>query len=156
MNAILAGVISKPCFVYIDNFVVYYRDVNTHIHNLQQAFFLFETARLTLNLKKCSLAQQSLSFLGDVISEEGIRTEHSKVKAIEADSFARNIKESQSWYHRCIKHFSEHAAPSHILKKKGVQWTWTTGYQAVFEDLNQALQSSLVLISPDFSKPFKV
>lgn len=51
MNTILAGVISKCCFVYIDDTVVYTRDVNIHFFHLQQVFSFLKTAELTLNLE---------------------------------------------------------------------------------------------------------
>lgn len=50
MNNILAGVINKCCLVYIDDTVVYTRDVTIHFFHLQQVFSLLKTAGFMLNL----------------------------------------------------------------------------------------------------------
>lgn len=70
-------------FVYcIDDIVVYSKDIQQHLKNLKAVFFELEVGGLTLSLKKCNICKKSLSFLGHVISEEGIKTEETKVEAV--------------------------------------------------------------------------
>ncbi|KAI2648040.1 Retrovirus-related Pol polyprotein from transposon 17.6 [Labeo rohita] len=162
MNKVLQDLIGKCCFVYIDDIVVYSRDVQRHFQDLKKAFAALESAGLTLNLKKCKLVRKSLTFLEHVISEEGIKTEDSKVGAVRNFPTPKNVKEVEQflglagWYHRFIPHFSERAAPLHALKKKGVSWNWSEECQHSLEDLKDALQKAPVLMPPDASKPFKV
>lgn len=58
-------------------------------------------------------AAKTITYLGHVVSEEGVRTEASKVKAVRDFPVPKNLKEVQrflglaSWYHRFISHFSE-------------------------------------------------
>ncbi|GAA6084432.1 protein turtle homolog B-like [Tachysurus ichikawai] len=121
-----------------------------------------EASGLTLNLKKCNLCRKSLSFLGHVISEEGIKTEETKVEAMKNFPIPRNLKEVQrflglaGWYHHFISGFSELAAPLHALKRKDAAWNWTEECHNDFERLKDALQKAPVLIPPDPSRPFKV
>lgn len=42
----------------------------------------------------------------------------------------------------------------HMLKKKGVQFTWQREHQSAFESLKQALYEASVLQIPDFNKEF--
>ncbi len=150
MNSILRKFIGKFCFVYIDIVIYYILDIDTnvqeHYGHLRQLFAELEAAGLTSNLKKCHLLQKSLSFLGHVVSEGGVRTEPSKVEAIKNFPIPKTVKEVQrflglaGWYHRFIPHFSEQAAPLHALKKKDARWEWTIGCQR----------------APDFSRDFRV
>lgn len=155
MNTILVELIGKICFVYIDDIVIYSRDLATHLQHLQQVSACLQRAGLTLNLRKCQICQRSLSFLGHVISGEGIRTEAEKIEAIRTYPTPRNLKELQcfiglaGWYHRFIPRFSERAAPLHALKKKGVVWEWTAECQAAVEET--VLTTTPVLQSPDLA-----
>lgn len=131
MNTILQELIGRCCFVYIDDIVVYLANVQEHFGHLRQLFTKLEASGFTLNLKKCNLIRKSLSFLGHVISEGGVKTEPSKVEAVHNFPTPKNVKEVQrflglvGWYHRFIPNFSERAAPLHALKKKDVLWVWT-------------------------------
>lgn len=105
MFTVLQDLIGQCCFVYIDDIVVYSKDVQEHLQNLKQVFGKLESAGLTLNLEKCSFLKRSLSFLGHVISGEGIRTEMAKVDAVSRFPSPKNVKEVQrflglaGWYH---------------------------------------------------------
>lgn len=92
MNRILKGLLGKCCFVYIDDIVVYSKDVQQHIKDLKAVFCEMEAGGLTLYLKKCNLCKKSLSFLGHVISEEGIKTEGTKVESVKNFPTPRSLK----------------------------------------------------------------
>lgn len=162
MNKVLQDLIGKCCFVYIDDIVVYSRDIHQHFQDLKKVFAALESAGLTLNLKKCKLVRKSLTFLGHVISEEGIKTEDSKVEAVRNFPTPKNVKDVErflglaGWYHRFIPYFSERAAPLHALKKKRIPWNWSEECQHSLEDLKDAVQKVPVLMPPDSSRPFKV
>ncbi len=106
MNNILRDYIGKFCFVYLDDIVIYSKTVQDHFQHLKQLFAKLEVSGLTLNLKKCSMLQKTITYLGHVVSEEGVRTEASKVKAVQDFPAPKNLKEVQrflglaSWYHR--------------------------------------------------------
>ncbi len=162
MNNILRDYIGKFCFVYLDDIVIYSKTVQDHFQHLKQLFGKLEVSGLTLNLKKCSMLQKTITYLGHVVSEEGVHTEASKVKAVQDFPAPKNLKEVQrflglaSWYHRFISHFSEQAAPLYALKAKNATWDWTVECQNAFDDLKKALQRAPVLMPPDFTKDFKV
>ena len=162
MTHVLRDFIGQFCFVYIDDIMIFSKSIEQYFHHLCQLFSTLEAVGLTLNLKKCKLLQHSLTYLGHVISREGIKTETTKVEAVQKFPVPGNVKEVQrflglsGWYHRFIPRFSERAAPLHALKKKGAAWEWTQECQKAFDDLKDALWRAPILQPPDFSKPFKV
>ncbi|KAG1969979.1 arginine--tRNA ligase, cytoplasmic [Pimephales promelas] len=162
MNNVLRDYLGKFCFVYLDDIVIYSGSIQDHFQHLKQLFAKLEASGLTLNLKKCSMLQKTITYLGHVISGEGVRTESSKIEAVRDFPVPKNVKEVQrfvglaSWYHRFIPHFSERAAPLYALKGKDAVWDWTVECQKAFDDLKSALQQAPVLMPPDFTKDFKV
>lgn len=154
MENVLKDIRAKCCFVYIDDIVVYSENEQEHLQHLDQVFNCLQQAGLTLNLKKCNLVQQSLTFLGHVVSSEGIKTDPSKVEAICDFPVPQSLKDLQrflglaGWYHRFIPNLSGKAAPLHSLKKKQAIWTWTEACQQSFEIIKQDLSRAPVLIPP--------
>lgn len=106
--------------VYIDDIVVYSKSISEHLQHLHQVLACLHKAGLTLNLKKCHLIQNSLRFLGHVVSEKGVTTDPTKVAAVKTFPVPQNVKDVQrflglaGWYHRFIPQFSEKAAPLHF------------------------------------------
>ncbi len=162
MEHVLRDVKGKCCMVYIDDIVIYSSNIADHLQHLRQVLACLHKAGLTLNLKKCNFVQRSLSFLGHIVTQEGVKTDPAKVSAVESFPVPQNIKDVQrflglaGWYHRFIPRFSERAAPLHALKQKNVKWKWTEQCQQAFNDIKQALMQAPVLTPPDFSKAFKV
>ncbi len=116
---------------------------------------MLEAAGLTLNLSKCNMLQKSITFLGHVVSAEGVRTETTKVEAVQNVPVPTTLKEVQcfygltGWFHRFIPHFSRIATLLHSLKNKNVSWEWTMECQQAFDKLKKALP---MLVPPDFTK----
>ncbi len=162
MELVLKDVRGKSCFVYIDDVVVYSKSEEEHLVHLRAVFQCLSRAGLTLNLQKCNLMQKSLTFLGHVISAEGIKTDPAKVEAVANFPVPKSLKEVQrflglaGWYHRYIPQFSDKVAPLHALKRKGATWTWTEECQSAFEVIKHELISAPVLMAPDLSKSFRV
>jgi len=73
-----------------------------------------------------------------------------------------NKKEVQSFlgftnfYRRFIKDFSEHARPLFDLTRNDSRWRWEEAEQTAFTRLKQSVTSTLVLISPNLTKPFRI
>lgn len=162
MEHVLRELKGKCCMVYIDDVVVYSKNKQDHLQHLQQVFNCFHKAGLTLNLKKCNFIQKSLTFLGHVVSREGIKTDPTKVTAVSSFPIPQSLKEVQrflgmaGWYHRFIPSFSEKAAPLHALKQKNSTWIWTDQCQQALDLIKQDLMQAPVLTSPDFTQPFRV
>ncbi len=64
---------NKFCMVYIDDIVVYSPSISTHILHLQKVFACLQKAGLSLNMKKCNFIKTSLTFLGHIISADGVK-----------------------------------------------------------------------------------
>ncbi|RLM74197.1 hypothetical protein C2845_PM15G12530 [Panicum miliaceum] len=162
MNFVLAPLLRKCVDVFIDDILVYRKNMTEHIQHLRQVFELLRQHDLHLKLAKCSFAQDTLEFLGHIISEKGVSTDPVKVQIIQQWPVPTCVKDVRSflgmagYYRRFVKMFGLISKPLTSLLKKGQIFVWNESTQAAFETLKQALLEAPVLAIPDFSKQFVV
>ena len=82
--------ISSVC-VYIDDILVTGATEGEHLSNLAQVLERLESAGMRLKWEKCKFMLPSVSYLGHVISVEGLHTEEAKVKSIVEAPEPRNV-----------------------------------------------------------------
>ena len=113
-------------------------------------------------MKKSKFFQESLKFLGHMVSAAGVQVDSEKVKAVEDFPVPTNLKAVQrflgmsGWYHRFVPNFAEVADPLNNLKRKGVKFRWTPECQRAFDTLKSHLVSPPILGHPNFNLPFVV
>ena len=162
IQTVLAGVLGKIAYAYLDDVIVIGKNFEEHVQNLEEILALFQGAGLKVSLDKCVFAKPSLKFLGHVVSPEGIQVDPDKVKAVremKPPSTVKGVRQFLglvSYYRNYVPRFSEKAAPLTRLTKKGAKFVWNPDQQEAFQDLKDSLTKAPVLIYPDFDKPFKV
>ena len=153
----------KFCMAYQDDICVFSRTFEEHMRHLKIVLGKLKDAGITLRLKKCKFVQNSLDYLGYVISAKGWEPNPDKVKAINLLSPPRNVSEVRSFlgmmgfFRMFIKNFAKIARPLTDLTKKdvvSVTGTWSNHHQNAFEILRKSLTTAPILKFPDFSKPF--
>jgi len=121
---------------------------------LQQVFERIRQAGLKLKVSKCCLLQKKVSFLGHVVSAQGLEVQEEKVSAVKKWPTPTNLHDARSlvsfcsYYRRFIQGFAHIAAPIYQLTKKGVRFTWGTEQQQAFDTLKACLISAPVLAMP--------
>ena len=79
-----------------------------------------------------------MTFVGFLVSKDGIGMDPAKVAAIMEWPTPRNVKQVQSFlgfanfYRKFILHYSSISTPLTSLTKKGVRFTWTPAADAAF------------------------
>jgi hypothetical protein len=125
-------------------------------------FTLLHQHQFKVKLSKCSFAQKALSYLGHVISEQGVVTDPSKVDIIQNWPCPQSVKDVRSflgiagYYRKFVPNFCTISRPLTNLLKKGSIFVWTHEQEVAFSVLKSALVSAPVLAIPDLTKPFVV
>ena len=78
MNLVLAGLNYEICLIYIDDIIIFSKDLNEHLDRLEVLLQRLEEAGLKIRPDKCEMLQPEVHFLGHVISGEGVRTSPSE------------------------------------------------------------------------------
>ncbi|CAI7790948.1 unnamed protein product [Closterium sp. NIES-53] len=72
MNEAFRPLLDKCVIVYLDDILVYSRDKQQHLADLEAVFTVSDEHRLLTKGSKCEFFQDRLEFLGHVISEAGV------------------------------------------------------------------------------------
>ena len=80
MSKILQGL--PGCEVYQDDVVIHGKTMAEHDERLQQVLQRIQESGMKLNREKCMFRKSSISFLGHMIDEHGIKAHPEKVKAV--------------------------------------------------------------------------
>ena len=81
MELVLAGPRFETCLIYLDDEIVYGRTFAKELKCLE-VLVHFKFAGLKLKPSKCVLFQKSVSYLGHIVSESGIKTDPAKIKRV--------------------------------------------------------------------------
>ena len=160
MDSVLAGLHWKTCLVYIDDIIVVGKSFDDHLCNLQVVLERLRQAGLKLHPSKCHLLQHKVTYLGHVVSAQGIAPDPDKTDKLNLWPVPRSAKEVQQFlglanYYRCfIRDFASLAKPLHRLTETGREFTWTLESNQAFQVLKQKLISAPVLALPNWSEAF--
>jgi len=77
MNQILQSFLRKFVLVFLDDILIYSPTLQTHADHIAQVLAALRSHQLYLKASKCSFAQNSLEYLGHIISSEGVSTDPS-------------------------------------------------------------------------------
>jgi len=78
----MSGLICDVCLVYLDDILVFSKTFDEHLECLATVFDRLDCYSLKLKPSKCSLFQRKVSFLGHVVSGQGIECDLEKVATI--------------------------------------------------------------------------
>ena len=162
MDEVFQDYLDKFMIVYLDDIVVYSKNVDEHLHHLQLIFNRLREHKLYAKLEKCQFMQKQIKFLGHLVSADGIRVNPDKVKAIVDWPTPTTVKDIRSflgisgYYRKFIQNYSKVAAPLTELLKDEQRFKWGEEQQSAFDLLKHATTSAPILTLPNMQLPFKV
>ena len=167
----------KECLVYLDDVIIFSATFEEHQERLQAIFSRLQEHNLKLKASKCEFMKSQVTYLGHIVSQEGIQTDPEKTSAIENWPVPKTVKEVRAflgftgYYRRFIRNYARIARALNDLlvghstakkdkakrtKAKKVQFEWTDIQQKSFEVLKEKLTEPPVLAYADYRLPFKL
>ena len=160
MNRVFQPYLDQFVVIFIDDILVYSKNEQEHAHHLKIVLQTIREHQLYAKLSKCDFWLKEISFLGHIVSAEGIRVDPSKIEAIMQWNAPRNVTEVRSflglagYYRRFVKGFSVIVSPLTKLLRKGVKFEWTNRCQERFDQLKKMLTEAPVLTQPTPGKEY--
>ncbi|GJP48243.1 hypothetical protein CLOM_g7544 [Closterium sp. NIES-68] len=162
MNHILRPLLDECVVVYLDDILIYSRDMKQHVEHLRRVFEILRRERFYVKLSKSEFALEKVQFLGHLVSAQGVHVDPKKIEAVRTWKTPENVKELQqflgfaNYYNRFVPQYAKLAAPLTNLLKKNTPYKWETKHQEAVEQLKQALTSAPVLILPDPERDYVI
>ena len=130
MNKVFADNLGKVIAVYLDDILIFSRDMEEHWKHLRWALDRLQEAKLYGRLHKCKFLKDQVEYLGFEVSPRGIQASPGKVRAIidwprpKGVHDVRSFLGLASYYRRFVRGFSEMARPLTALTRAGIDWEW--------------------------------
>ena len=146
--------------MYIDDIIVYGRSFEEHLKNLAITLGRIEDANLKISPSKCKLFQNSIRFLGYVISKDGIQTDPDKTAAVKSYPVPKTVKQVREFlgltgfYRKFIPSFGKIAQPLYNLLNKEKRFHCTEGCDKAFQSLKNTLLNAPTLGFPTETDTF--
>ncbi|XP_033728208.1 uncharacterized protein LOC117317503 [Pecten maximus] len=160
MSCVLGELRWKKCLCYLDDVIVFGAGFEEALHSLRLVFMKFRVANLKLKPKKCVLFRREVTFLGHVVSEEGVKCDPEKTKVVQEWPRPANRSEIRSflglvgYYRRFVCDSSQLAAPLTRLTKKNVPFHWDDSCEESYQQLRSALLTTPILSFPQTGGQF--
>ena len=145
---------------YVDDLLIASEREEDHLSHLNEVSKRLKENNITLNFQKCGFRKHETTFLGHIISAQGIRPDPDKIQAIRHFNFPTNRKQLQGFLGtinfsaKFSKDISKEIVPILELLKKGSKWCWEERHQAAFEKTKDLLSCEIMLYFPDQTKPY--
>ena len=162
MNSIFAEYLDKFVVIFLDDILIYSKNMEEHKQHLKIVFEILRKNQLYASKKKCEFAKTDIEFLGHRVSSEGIHVDPSKTKTIENWPILQNVHEVRSflglcsYYRRFVHDFAKIASPLTDLLKKEKAFEWTQECQQAFDTLKHKLTTTPVLLVPNPDLPWTI
>ncbi|XP_063635087.1 uncharacterized protein K02A2.6-like [Cydia splendana] len=137
--------------VFLDDVIITGVNDQEHLTTLIEVFKRLQKYGLKVKKSKCTFFADSVTYLGFVISKEGVHTCPDKLEAIEKVSVPRNTTELRSflglvmYYAKFVPNISSLLAPLYNLLRKDVKYYWDSSCENAFNQVKGMLMSSEVL-----------
>ena len=162
MNRIFKPYLDQFVVVFIDDILIYSKNLKEHEEYLRIVSQTFRAKKLYAKLQKCKFWLDSVAFLEHVISKNGISVDPKKIEAVVEWSHPTNVSEVRSflglagYYHRFVERFSHIAMPLFRLTQKRVKFEWTEECEQSFQELKKRLVIAPVLTIPSGTGGFTI
>ena len=162
INRVFRLYVDQFVVVFIDDIIVYSKDRENHDTHLRVVLETLRKEQLYAKLSKCEFWLNEVSFLGHIVSKEGIRVDPKKIEVVVEWKPPRNVTEVRSflglagYYRRFVKGFSMIATPMTRLLQKNVRFEWGEECRRSFDKLKAFLIEAPVLTQPTCGKEYVI
>ena len=82
MNRVFRSYVDQFVIVFLEDILVYSKDQESHDTHLRVVLETLRKEQLYVKLSKCEFWMNEVSFLGHIVSEEGIRVDPKKIEVV--------------------------------------------------------------------------
>jgi len=149
---------------YVDDLATFSDEFQSHLVHLRRFLEVMRTAGLTMNIKKCSFAQQQVRYLGHMIGSGKHHPDPDRLRVVNemkpptTKRQLRRVLGLFSYYRTYVKEFAMVAKPLTDLtgSRKPMTLIWGENEQRAFDELRQKICEAPVLAVPQPGKPFQL
>ena len=111
----------RNCLIYLYDVIIFSTTFEEHLERLDAVFSRLKEHNLKLKGTKCEFLKSHVTYLGHVVSENGIETDPEKTEAIRTWTIPKTVKDVHAFigvtgfYRRFVKDYARIARPLNDL-----------------------------------------
>ena len=156
------------CIIYLDDVIIFSKTPEEHVQRLWSVLQKLRAAGLKLKPSKCEFFKDRISYLGHIVSKDGVETDPKKIQVIVDWPVPKTMYDVRSflgfsnYYRKFMYRYSQIAKPLNNLilgentKKKKAPVDWQKCHQEAFDKLKGLCSKAQILAYADYTKPFRV
>jgi Reverse transcriptase (RNA-dependent DNA polymerase)/RNase H-like domain found in reverse transcriptase len=152
MNDIFSDMLYVCIIVYIDDILIYSDNPSQHREHVREVLQRLRLHSLYAKADKCEWHQDSVEFLGYMLSADGLMMSEEKIQTIRDWPEPRKVKDIQSFlgfpnfYCRFNHNYLDITVPLTRLTRKAILWAFTKDCRKSFKFLKKAFTSAPILL----------
>ena len=125
----------------LDDVIIFSESLAKHIPHVRNILEVLRQHKLYAKVEECEFHKDHMTFVGYLVSKEGIGMDPAKVSAILDWPTPKSVKEVQSYlgfanfYKKFINNYSSLTSPLTSLTRKAVKFSWSSEVKATFRAL---------------------
>ncbi len=149
----------QPCQIVVDDILVWGCTLQQHDERLKQVLHKIRASNMKLNPDKCKFRVTSVSYVGHLLTADGIKPDPDKTAAVrqmpkpEDKQALQRFLGMTNYLSKFIPHYSDVTGPLRELLKQDAEWSWRELQDSAFQKLKDAVSSPPVLQYFDVTKP---
>lgn len=126
-------------------------DQREHDENLERVMRKLQSSGLTLNYEKCQIGVDHMTYMGDILSADGLQVSAERVEAIvnapppQNKSEVRSFLGSVQFCSKFLDNFATISSPLWELTAKDIAWRWTSKESQAFQEIKDKLTQAPVM-----------
>ncbi|KAI2652567.1 Transposon Tf2-9 polyprotein [Labeo rohita] len=104
INDVLRDMLGRWCYAYLDDILIYSKTLDEHIQHVRAVLQRLLAHQLYCKLEKCAFHQHSTTFLGFIISAQGVAMDPQKLEAVRSWPLPTSLKQLQPITRRIPSH----------------------------------------------------
>lgn len=134
-----------PCQIMADDLLVWGETEEIHDRNLRAVLDRAKEVNLKLKTEKCKFKQSEVSYVGHILTKDGVKPDPAKVKDIVEMAPPEDVKALSrflgmvNYVSKFIPKLSEMATNLRELNKQDVAWSWDAEKQKAYNAIKDAI-----------------
>ena len=155
----LHGLLDDFVIVYLDDILIYSEEIGQHENHVRATLARLRDSGLFVKLEKCTFGEESVEYLGFIISPQGLNMDKTRVSTVQDWPLPCSVKDIQAFlgfcnfYRRFIHNYSKIAFPMTQLTRNKTPFEWSEAAERSFTDLKQAFCDAPLLAQFNYKEP---
>ena len=154
MNRVFHEYLDSFIIAFIDDILIYSKTKEEHEQHLRLTLKVLREYQLYAKLSKCEFWMRSVTFLGHVVSDKGVKVDPRNTEAVKkwpkplTPIDICSFLGLAGYYRRFVEGFSSIFASLKALTKKIAKFEWMETCEKSFQDLKDRITSAPVFTLP--------